>query len=732
MGQHKDHQPLPEHACCHSSAPSKKAKIPTNKDTMYICPMHPEVRQSKPGNCPICGMALEPELVTSENVENHEYNDMSHRFWMALGLTIPLMILHMSGHSLMNMMPPRWINWISMFLATPVVLWAGWPFFQRGFASLKSRQLNMFTLISIGVGVSWAYSLIAVIFPDRFPLTIRNPDGTMPVYFEPAAMITVLVLLGQMLELRAREKTVGAIRALLKLAPESAHRLNAHGKEEEIPLDQVVVNDKLRIRPGEKIPVDGEIIEGRSHVDESMITGEPLPVTKTVGDRVIGATINQNGSFIMKALHVGQNTMLARIVQMVSEAQRSRTQIQRLADKVSSWFVPAVIFIALVSFIIWMLVGPKPSFSYALIAAVSVLIIACPCALGLATPISMMVGIGRGAQQGILIKNAEALEQMEKVTALVLDKTGTLTEGHPKLTHVIVEKGIDKNEMLAVAASLEEQSEHPLASAIVHAAQKKRLTFARVKSFKAIPGQGVKGVIDGRQIAIGNDKMMQRYGSDTPFLLKKASELHAKGATALFLAIDGQTRAVFAVEDAIKEGTQNILQTLKRLNIHLVMLTGDHKQSAEAIARTIGIEHVISEVLPEDKVQIIKKLQGDGFVVAMAGDGINDAAALATADVGIAMGTGTDVAIQSAEIILLHGDLSGLVKLRRLSRATMKNIRQNLFFAFVYNALGVPIAAGVLYPIAGILLNPVIAAATMSLSSVSVIFNALRLRWVKL
>lgn len=726
VGSHNHQQ-----ACCHNHPSSKKETTINHEGAMYICPMHPEICQSQPGHCPICGMALELEFASTKNPDQQEYQDMSRRFWIALVLTIPLMILEMRSHFMTNMNPTSWMNWLSMALTTPVVLWSGWPFFQRGYASLKSH-LNMFTLISIGIGVSWAYSVLAVIFPNQFPSSIKYPDGSMPVYFEPAAMITVLVLLGQMLELRAREKTGGAIRALLKLAPESAHRLKKNGKEEEVPLNQVMVGDQLRIRPGEKIPVDGQIIEGQSHVDESMITGEPLPVTKRIGDKVIGATLNQTGSFIMKALHVGQNTLLARIVQMVSEAQRSRTQIQRLADIVASWFVPTVILIALVSLIVWILVGPKPSFSYALIAAVSVLIIACPCALGLATPISMMVGIGRGAQQGILIKNAEALERMEKVTALVLDKTGTLTEGHPKMSYFMVEKDMDKHEMLRIAASLEALSEHPLAHAIVQAAQHQRLILDPVKAFKVIPGKGVQGLINGHKTIIGNDKMMKLHGNDHSFFDKKASKLHEKGASILFLAIEGRTCAMFAVEDAIKHGAKNIIETLERSNIRTVMLTGDHQKTANAVANQLGIQHVISEVLPEDKVEVIKKLKQEGLVVAMAGDGINDAAALAHADVGIAMGTGTDVAIQSAEIILLHGDLSGILKLRRLSQATMKNIRQNLFFAFIYNALGIPIAAGVLYPISGLLLNPMIAAATMSLSSVSVIFNALRLRWVKL
>lgn len=726
------HPPHSKESCCHSTTkPANEAShIPT--ESMYVCPMHPEIRQSKPGNCPLCGMALEPEQLTLDSTENHEYKDMSRRFWGALFLTLPLVILDMSGHSHLGRISPHMINWISMFLATPVVLWGGLPFFQRGFASLISHQLNMFTLISMGVGVSWIYSMIAVLLPNLFPPSLRNPDGSMAVYFEPAAMIVTLVLLGQLLELKAREKTGGAIRALLTLTPESAHRLKPNGKDEEVSLDQVMVGDKLRIRPGEKIPVDGTIEEGQSRVDESMITGEPLPVLKKIGDKVIGATINQTGSFIMKALHVGKDTMLSRIVQMVSEAQRSRTQIQRLADNVSGWFVPMVILIALTAFFSWMIWGPKPPLSYALIAAVSVLIIACPCALGLATPISMMVGIGRGAQQGILIKNAEALELMEKVTTLVFDKTGTLTEGHPKLTRILVEKGFDKNEILAFAASLENQSEHPLAMAIVTAAKKKHLPLPSVKKFKAIPGKGIKGIIDNHQIAIGNDKMMQGYGSDNPLLFKKAHQLQAKGASTLFLAMDNQTIAIFTVEDAIKKGTKKIIQALERCHINPVMLTGDNKQTADVVANVLGIKHVIAEVLPEDKVRIIQQLQTEGFIVAMAGDGINDAAALATANIGIGMGTGTDVAIQSAGIVLLHGDLSGIIKVRRLSRATMKNIRQNLFFAFIYNALGIPVAAGILYPMTGLLLNPVIAAAAMSLSSVSVILNALRLKWVNL
>ncbi|OEH46270.1 Silver exporting P-type ATPase [Legionella parisiensis] len=609
----------------------------------------------------------------------------------------------------------------------------GWlAFFVRGWHSLKTRQLNMFTLIAMGIGVAWAYSVVAVLFPGIFPFAFRSQFGTVAVYFEAAAVITTLVLLGQVLELKAREQTGSAIRALLKLAPESAHRIKEDGGEEEVSLDKVHVGDKLRVRPGEKIPVDGEVLEGRSFIDESMVTGEPIPVTKEAGAKVIGATINQTGSFIMKAMHVGSDTMLARIVQMVSEAQRSRAPIQRLADTVSGWFVPAVIWVAVLSFILWALFGPQPAFSYGLIAAVSVLIIACPCALGLATPMSIMVGVGKGAQSGVLIKNAESLERMEKVNTLVVDKTGTLTEGHPKLTRIVTDDEFDEEAILTFAASIEHQSEHPLATAIVMAAKEKQLSLGTVEDFEAPTGMGVIGKINGHRIAIGNARLMQEHGSDNTSLFEKADELRSKGASVMFMAVGGKTVALLVVEDPIKSTTPETIRELQQSGIEMVMLTGDSKKTAEAVAGTLGIKKVVAEIMPEDKSRIVSELKDKGLTVAMAGDGVNDAPALAKADIGIAMGTGTDVAIESAGITLLHGDLRGIAKARRLSEMTMSNIRQNLFFAFIYNVLGVPLAAGVLYPFTGLLLSPIIAAAAMALSSVSVIVNALRLRRVRL
>nr|WP_282097370.1 copper-translocating P-type ATPase [Legionella pneumophila] len=694
--------------------------------------MHPEVRQSNPGICPICGMTLEPESITTEEGASPEYLDMRWRFWVGLILTLPIVVLEMGTHGFQHFISANFSNWIQLLLATPVVLWGGWPFFVRGWHSLKTRQLNMFTLIAMGIGVAWAYSMVAVLFPGIFPLAFRSQFGTVAVYFEAAAVITTLVLLGQVLELKAREQTGSAIRALLKLAPESAHRIKEDGGEEEVSLDKVHVGDKLRVRPGEKIPVDGEVLEGRSFIDESMVTGEPIPVTKEAGAKVIGATINQTGSFIMKAMHVGSDTMLARIVQMVSEAQRSRAPIQRLADTVSGWFVPAVILVAVLSFILWALFGPQPAFSYGLIAAVSVLIIACPCALGLATPMSIMVGVGKGAQSGVLIKNAESLERMEKVNTLVVDKTGTLTEGRPKLTRIVTDDEFDEEAILTFAASIEHQSEHPLATAIVMAAKEKQLSLGRVEDFEAPTGKGVIGKVNGYRIAVGNARLMQEYGSDKLALFEKADELRSKGASVMFMAVDGKTVALLVVEDPIKSTTPETIRELQQSGIEMVMLTGDSKKTAEAVADTLGIKKVVAEIMPQDKSRIVSELRDKGLVVAMAGDGVNDAPALAKADIGIAMGTGTDVAIESAGITLLHGDLRGIAKARRLSEMTMSNIRQNLFFAFIYNVLGVPLAAGVLYPLTGLLLSPIIAAAAMALSSVSVIVNALRLRRVRL
>lgn len=731
---HKSSAALNKKSCCGESRNRpKSANKPLNLEgsVVYTCPMHPEIRELGPGICPICGMALEQETVSAEQAENPEYVDMKHRFWIALLLTLPVFILEMSGHILYQVIPPNLSNWIQLVLTTPVVLWCGWPFFQRGWQSIKRRHLNMFTLVAMGIGVAWIYSMIAVLMPSLFPAGFLM-NGVVAVYFEAAAVITTLVLLGQVLELKAREQTGSAIRTLLKLAPESAHRLKEDGHLEDVSLEQIQVGDLLRVLPGEKIPVDGEVKEGQSYVDESMVTGEPLAVVKEAGSRVIGATINQTGSFIMKTLHIGSDTVLARIVQMVSEAQRSRAPIQGLADKVSAWFVPSVILVALVSFIVWLWFGPEPAFSHALIAAVSVLIIACPCALGLATPMSIMVGVGKGAQNGLLIKNAEALERMEKINALVLDKTGTLTEGHPKLTQIFTSDEFNEEEALALAAALESQSEHPLAQALLLAAKEKQLSLAPVEKFNAPTGKGVTGLVNQHQIAVGNLVLMQEFGSESSILLKKADELREKGASVIFLAVDGKTVAIFAVADPIKKNSQQTILALKHLGIEITMLTGDSRKTAHAVATQLGIKNVVAEILPEDKSRIVGELKDKGFVVAMAGDGVNDAPALAKADIGIAMGTGTDVAIESAGLTLLGGDLSGIVKARYLSEATMRNIRQNLFFAFIYNLLGVPLAAGVLYPFFGILLSPIIAATAMALSSVSVISNALRLRWIKL
>jgi Cu+-exporting ATPase len=626
----------------------------------------------------------------------------------------------------------KWSNWLQFVFATPVVLWAGWPFFVRGWHSLVTRNLNMFTLIAMGIGVAWLYSVVAILLPGLFPPAFRSPDGAVAVYFEAAAVIIVLVLLGQVLELRAREQTSGAIRALLDLAPKTARRLNTDGSEEEVSLDLIAVGDRLRVRPGEKIPVDGELIEGRSAVDESMVTGESMPVTKEVGSKVIAGTLNTTGSFIMQAEKVGRDTMLSRIVQMVAAAQRSRAPIQRLADQVSGWFVPTVIAIALVAFAAWGIYGPEPRFTFGLVAAVTVLIIACPCALGLATPMSIMVGVGRGAEVGVLIKNAEALERMEKIDTLVVDKTGTLTEGKPKVVAVVSAKWLDENEVLRLAASVEQASEHPLALAIVAAAQERGLNMSAVTGFDSPTGKGVVGTLDGRRLALGNAKFLRELGIPTNELEQDAERLRHEGATAIFLGVDGKVAAVIAIADPVKRTTPDALNALAKEGVRVVMLTGDNKTTAQAVARRLGITEVEAEVMPDQKSAVVEKLQREGHAVAMAGDGVNDAPALAAAEVGIAMGTGTDVAIESAGITLLKGDLTGIVRARRLSQATMRNIRQNLFFAFVYNAAGVPIAAGVLYPFFGILLSPIIAAAAMALSSVSVVGNSLRLRRISL
>jgi Cu+-exporting ATPase len=702
--------------------------------TIYTCPMHPEIRQVGPGACPICGMALEPELVSTDIGPNPELADMSRRLWIGLVLTLPVVALEMGGHliDLHALLSQTASNWLQFLFATPVVLWAGWPFFVRGWQSIVTRNLNMFTLIAMGTGVAWVYSVVAVLAPGAFPAAFRGHDGAVAVYFEAAAVITVLVLLGQVLELRARESTSGAIRALLDLAPKTARRIKADGSEEEIQLDAVHAGDRLRVRPGEKVPVDGIVIEGRSAVDESMVTGESMPVTKDAGAKVIGGTINQSGALIIEAQKVGRDTMLSQIVQLVAKAQRSRAPIQRLADQVSGLFVPAVIAVAVLAFAAWAIFGPEPRFSYGLVAAVAVLIIACPCALGLATPMSIMVGVGRGAQMGVLIKNAEALELMEKVDTLVVDKTGTLTEGKPAVTAIVPAAGFTEAEILRLAASVERASEHPLALAIVVAAEAKGIATSAVSDFDSPTGKGAFGTVEGKRVALGNAKFLTEQGVDAAPLTAEAEKLRQDGATAIFVAIGGTIAGVLAIADPVKSSTPAALAALKADGIRVVMLTGDNWTTAKAVAQRLGIDEVEAEVLPEQKADVVGKRKATGHVVAMAGDGVNDAPALAAADVGIAMGTGTDVAMESAGVTLLKGDLTGIVRARRLSQATMRNIRQNLFFAFVYNTAGVPIAAGILYPVLGILLSPVIAAAAMALSSVSVVANALRLRAVKL
>ncbi len=702
--------------------------------TIFTCPMHPQIRQAGPGNCPICGMALEPEIVSADSGPNHELADMSRRFWIGLVLALPVVALEMGGHltNLHMLLGQKLSNWLQFALATPVVLWGGWPFFLRGWQSLQTRNLNMFTLIAMGTGVAWLYSVVAVLVPDLFPPTFRGPEGTVAVYFEAAAVITVLVLLGQVLELRARDQTSGAIRALLDLAPKTARRLADDGTDQEVALDAIGVGDRLRVRPGEKVPVDGEVVEGRSSLDESMVTGESMPVTKEAGAKVIAGTLNTTGSFVMRAEKVGRDTMLARIVQMVADAQRSRAPIQRLADMVSGYFVPVVIAIAAAAFAAWAVWGPEPRFAFGLVAAVTVLIIACPSALGQATPMSIMVGVGRGAQAGVLIKNAEALERMERVDTLVVDKTGTLTEGKPKVVAIVAAEGFAEVDVLRLAASAEKASEHPLALAVVAAAAERKLALSEVADFDSPTGKGVVGTVEGRRLALGNARFLRELGIEAAALEGEAERLRQEGATAIFLAVDGRAAAVFAVADPVKDTTPAALEALAREKVRVVMLTGDNRTTAQAVARRLGIGEVEAEVLPDQKSAVVEKLRREGRVVAMAGDGVNDAPALAAAEVGIAMGTGTDVAIESAGVTLLKGDLMGIVKARRLSQATMRNIRQNLFFAFIYNAAGVPIAAGVLYPLFGVLLSPVIAAAAMALSSVSVVGNSLRLRRLRL
>ena len=699
--------------------------------TIYTCPMHPQIRQPGPGSCPICGMALEPETPSAETGPNPELVDFTRRFWVGLVLTIPVFLLEMGGHltGMMHLVGgPRIGNWIQCALATPVVLWAGWPFFVRGWQSLVNRSLNMFTLIALGTGVAWVFSVVATTAPDIFPAAFRAADGSVAVYFEAAAVIVVLVLLGQVLELRAREQTGGAIRALLDLAPAQARRLRDDGSDEEVPLNTIMVGDRLRVRPGDKVPLDGAVLQGTSNLDESLVTGEAVPVTKTVGDQVVGGTLNGQGSFIMRADRVGQDTVLAQIVRMVAGAQRSRAPIQRLADKVAGWFVPVVVAVALMAFAAWAIWGPEPRFAFALVAAVTVLIIACLCALGLATPMSIMVGVGRGAQAGVLIKNAEALERMERIDTLVVDKTGTLTQGRPDVVAVLPAAGETETEVLRLTAGLERPSQHPLAEAVVRAAEKRGIVVPAVEGFDAPIGRGVTGTVEGRQVAVGNRRLMDDAKVNVDALSAEAERLRGDGATVFFVAVDGRAFGIVAVADPVKDTTAAALAGLAKEGVRVVMLTGDNRTTAEAVARRLGITEVEAEVLPEDKQRIIEKLKAEGRRVAMAGDGVNDAPALAAAEVGIAMGTGTAVAIESAGITLPGGDLVGILRARRLSEAVMGNIRQNLFFAFAYNALGVPIAAGVLYPMFGILLSPLIAAAAMSLSSVSVVGNALRLK----
>ncbi|MBK6720102.1 MAG: heavy metal translocating P-type ATPase [Sphingomonadales bacterium] len=715
-----------------------KAAAPIAQDqpgTIWTCPMHPEVRQDHPGACPICGMALEPAMVTADEGPSAELIDMTRRFWIGLALSLPVLVLEMGGHlfpALHHLIPMKASIWIQFALATPVVLWAGWPFFQRGWSSLKTRNLNMFTLIAMGTGVAWLYSVVAAVAPGIFPDAFRAADGTVAVYFEAAAVITVLVLLGQVLELRARERTSGAIKALLNLAPKTARRIAVDGSEAEVPLEDVAVGDRLRVRPGEKVPVDGVVEDGRSALDESMVTGESMPVTKSVDDTVIGGTMNQSGALIIRADKVGRDTMLSRIVQMVAEAQRSRAPIQRMADQVSGWFVPLVIGIAILAFALWGIWGPEPRFAHGLIAAVSVLIIACPCALGLATPMSIMVGVGRGAGLGVLIKNAEALEHMEKVDTLVVDKTGTLTEGKPAVTRIIAAAGFEEAELLRLAAGVERASEHPLALAIVDAAISRSIEIPPVSGFDSPTGKGAVGVVENKRITLGNARFLTESGIDTAPLAAEADALREDGATAIFMGLDQQVAGVFAIADPIKPTTPEALAALRADGIRVVMLTGDNRTTATAVARRLGIDAVEADVLPDQKADVVARLKQEGRVVAMAGDGVNDAPALAAADVGIAMGHGTDVAMESAGMTLLKGDLVGIVRARQLSEATMSNIRQNLFFAFIYNAAGVPVAAGLLYPFFSILLSPMIAAAAMALSSVSVVANALRLNRVKL
>ena len=740
---HAEHEGRPFHFCsarCREKFvadpaayldPAQKAANQP-KDAIYTCPMHPEIRQVGPGSCPICGMALEPEEVSLDQGPDPEYLDMRRRFWVSAAFTLPLFLYAMGemipGLALSRIVPPEWGQWLQFALATPVVLWGAWPFFVRAVQSLKGWHPNMFTLIGLGVAIAYGFSVVAILAPGVFPAAFHDHHGRVAIYFEASAVIATLVLLGQVLELKARGQTSSALRALLELAPPVAIRIDADGGEREVALDDVRQGDRLRVRPGAKVPVDGTLESGSSHVDEAMVTGEPVPVAKVAGDRVTGGTVNQTGGFVMIAEQVGNETLLAKIVQMVAAAQRSRAPVQRLADTMASWFVPAVIGIALLTFAIWAIWGPSPALTYALVNAIAVLIIACPCALGLATPMSIMVGMGKGAQNGILIRDAEALETFEKVDTVVVDKTGTLTEGKPRLIGVMPAEGIEEDELLALAAAVERASEHPLAAAIVAGARERGLALAGAEDFASVTGEGAQAMVNGKRVSIGNEKLMRRSGSFDERWAALAADARAEGQTVMFAAVDGQAAGLIAVADPIKPTSAEAIARMHRAGIRVVMLTGDAEGTAQSVARTLGIDEVHANVSPEDKHRVVSELKGQGRIVAMAGDGINDAPALAAADVGIAMGTGTDVAMESAGITLVGGDLAGIAKARRLSRLTMRNIRQNLLFAFGYNSLGVPVAAGLLYPFFGLLLSPMIAAAAMSLSSVSVIGNALRLR----
>jgi Cu+-exporting ATPase len=730
-GAHAHHDV--QHAHHHPPAPAAaSAHAPGANDVEYTCPMHPQVRQPGPGHCPICGMAHEPVVAPGDTGDSPEQRDLTRRFWSGLALTLPVFVLEMGGHLFdAHLLSGQASNWVQLVLGTPVVLWAGWPFFERAWASLVHRSLNMFTLIALGTGAAWVYSIVGTLAPGLFPRELRGHDGAIAVYFEAAAVITVLVLLGQVLELRAREKTSGAIKALLNLAPKTAVRVKADGPDETVPIDTIQVGELLRVRPGEKVPVDGELTEGKGTVDEAMVTGEPMPVAKAAGAKVTAGTLNQTGSFVMRAQKVGADTLLSQIVHMVAAAQRSRAPIQRMADQVAGWFVPAVIAVALLTFGAWLLWGPSPAFSYALINAVAVLIIACPCALGLATPMSIMVGVGRGAQHGVLIRDAEALERMEKIDTLVIDKTGTLTEGRPSVVHIEPAAGVVAEDVLRKLASVERASEHPLAMAVVQAAQERQLALSEVTDFDSPVGKGVVGKVAGESLVSGAAKFLAEQGIAVAPLEAAAEQQRARSATVIFVALEGRLAGFVAIADPVKPTTPAALQALRQAGVRIVMLTGDGRTTAEAVARELGIDEVVAEIFPEDKARIVQRLRGEGRVVAMAGDGVNDAPALAAAEVGIAMGTGTDVAMESAGITLLKGDLMGIVRARRLSHATMRNIRQNLFLSFAYNVAGIPLAAGVLYPFFGLLLSPVVAAAAMALSSVSVIANALRLRSVR-